>query len=770
MKRTKSFICPTTNSRDHDNRGAYCTINQKTGKVYLGCYCNEGRSVPIGTYKKGLAPLEKGISEKVEGDCTRLESESAFERSESAFDTSVVKLDNIRPNEVINQNNIGSYLPRLEKADVVCMRSCMMTFKTQNLKELMDTYKRVLIVSFRVSLEDEYMETFKDHDFKLYSDFKGVITGDRIIVQIDSLYKVRGEFDLLVLDEIVYTMDHMHSFVKRKPQVWEALNQYISDTQKIIACDALLDNKTINLFKKSGRSTLIVENKWKSFNGKKFKYNDFVDFPSTVKYILDNIKQWGSLYIPTNSKTFADKIFYYLREQGLRVGLDSSETEPTPSDEWKQYELFITTPTNVAGVSCNDEFGKTICYFTSMSCSASMCAQMIFRVRNTKSDTYDIFVKNGTNGLNFPIRTNDIKSWINDKDDLVLKSGLKINHIRNKIIEDDYYKNYIEYIKKENLSKVMFKQVLRGILQVHGLDEIKDEEKDEQPSSEEILKEMKELEEIKNTSKELHEKEKKISRENVCEALSITDDQFKIIDEKYRKTKDEKLSLRRYHLEKTYGTDIKLTEEFVKTYEKIMPQYKNLQTMKCSKSLLHNYIETMINQHEKEHLRDDNTQRLHEKRHLLKIWTAHNLVTMLGFDNIYDTRTIKGYPYEKAQKFLIEHGDNIGLLFGCKNDNKWKNMKELTQERKKIISKYITDKLKSVCHISVSNKHRGKGREKEEYTIQGLDIWKKGGLTIPKNEYAERLYVEKNFKRIMNKTRVGTNMWKCISELVEVKE
>ena len=132
----------------------------------------------------------------------------------------------------------------------------------------------------------------------------------------------------------------MHSFVKRKPQVWEALNQYISDTQKIIACDALLDNKTINLFKKSGRSTLIVENKWKSFKGKKFKYIDFVDFPSTVKYILDNIKQWGSLYIPTNSKTFADKIFYYLREQGLKVGLDSSETEPTPSDEWKQYELY----------------------------------------------------------------------------------------------------------------------------------------------------------------------------------------------------------------------------------------------------------------------------------------------------------------------------------------------------------------------------------------------------------------------------------------------
>jgi hypothetical protein len=192
--------------------------------------------------------------------------------------------------------------------------------------------------------------------------------------------------------------------------------------------------------------------------------------------------------------------------------------------------------------------------------------------------------------------------------------------------------------------------------------------------------------------------------------------------------------------------------------------------MNCSKENLQNYLEDRINKYEREHKRDDNMKRLHEKRNILKIWTAHNLVKMLGFNNIFDTRTIQGYPYEKAREFLAEHGDNISLLFGCKNDNKWKNMEELTPERKKIISKYITDKLKSVCHISVSNKCRGKGKEQEEYIIKGLDVWEKGGLVIPKNDYAERLYVEQNFKRIMNKTQVGTNMWKCISELVEVNK
>ena len=49
-----------------------------------------------------------------------------------------IYLENINPDEVINQNNIGSYIPRLDKADVVCVRSNMMTFKTENLKEEKD--------------------------------------------------------------------------------------------------------------------------------------------------------------------------------------------------------------------------------------------------------------------------------------------------------------------------------------------------------------------------------------------------------------------------------------------------------------------------------------------------------------------------------------------------------------------------------------------------------------------------------------------------------
>ena len=80
----------------------------------------------------------------------------------------------------------------------------MMTYKTQNLKELTQHYKKIVIVSFRVSLDEAYIADFQEYGFKLYSDSKGTIRDERVVVQIDSLFKLRGAYDLSISDEFVY--------------------------------------------------------------------------------------------------------------------------------------------------------------------------------------------------------------------------------------------------------------------------------------------------------------------------------------------------------------------------------------------------------------------------------------------------------------------------------------------------------------------------------------------------------------------------------------
>lgn len=196
----------------------------------------------------------------------------------------IISLDDINADENINLNNIGSYLPRLEKADVVCLRSNMMTFKTQNLKELVNHYKKIVIVSFRVSLDEAYIKEFGEFGFILYSDIKGKITDDRVVVQIDSLHKLRGKYDLLILDEMVYTIDHMVSFVKEKKLVWDTLIEYIKETKKIIVCDALLNNTVIQLFKDIKRKTIQAP-KLDNIQPYIVEDNEYIDNPDNLEDI-----------------------------------------------------------------------------------------------------------------------------------------------------------------------------------------------------------------------------------------------------------------------------------------------------------------------------------------------------------------------------------------------------------------------------------------------------------------------------------------------------
>ena len=604
-----------------------------------------------------------------------------------------IDLDNIYPDEIINQNNIGSYIPRLEKADITLVRSNMMTFKTQNFKELLKTegkkYRRILVVSFRVSLINEYMKNFEEHNFKLYSDFSGKIMGDRIVCQIDSLHKVFGEFELMLLDEIEYTQDHLHSFVKQKQQVWDSLNQYIDSTKKIIVCDALLSNKTCEFFKSFGRTTHIVENKWKSFSGT-VNYHPWQSQTVFLIHLLNSLKHHKSIFIPTNSKTFALKLFLFLQKKGIKVGLDSSESEnPTPSSEWKNYEVFITTPTNIAGISCNDEFGKTIGYATSNSCSAKSFAQMLKRVRNTTCKNMDIFIKSNCN-YNIPTKLEDVKKYIEEKDDLIFQVGFKLNHIRNKIEEDDYYNQYVNFLQSQNKSKIWFKETLKGILEHHGYesydveevsctkeyeektvipDLLQDEENEVKLNNKTTL-----LEVINKEIKTHLEEFKTEKRNEVINARLLTQYEFKTLEEKYHKTLEEKAEIRKYHLTNAYGKDDleKYTNDFIKKFEPKIDHFYNLIHLNTSNEMIPIYITNELDTFLKEHKKDPNTQRLNEKHKLIKIWACHNILNELGFNNVWDTKEINGYPYEKALDFCKKYYHKISLLSGNYDNRDWR--------------------------------------------------------------------------------------------------
>ena len=699
------WICPISGI-DHISRGAKMYI--KNGKIYFGCFASKCKEA------SGSSFIEIGKFKDVQNKSV-----------------SKIPLETINADEVINCDNIGSYIPRLERADIVCMRSNMMTFKTQNLYPLLDLYPRVLHITFRVSLAEETMRNFQDKGFKIYNEFtNSLIRGDRLIVQIDSLHKVRGEFDLVILDEWVYTLAHINSFVKNKQEVWTALNQYLTEAPKIIVCDALLNNQAIDVLKQCGRSLWIVENKYTSFKHKQVNLYKNKKFAEIILDIENSIKEYGNVYVPTNSRAFAEKLELYLTSKEISVKVDSSQAEElTPASEWINYQCFITTPSNVAGVSCNDAFGKTIAYFVNTSCNAEMASQMLYRVRNTNCATIDIYVKN-TRVFNLPIRKKDVIEYIKTKDELIIGSGLKVDYIRDKIVEDNYFTNYVKHVQKENLSQICFVPLLIGILEAHGvITTVFDEECDSLTDIFDADKDDK-IQEIKKQTKELYSNKKSEERDSVVDVDIITKEQYDLINEKYRKNNEEKAQIRKYNIYRCFGDQIELNNENIKTYEPHIGHYENLKIMNRTPTELEEYLTNSIRDFEEDHKDDSNASRLHEKHHNLKLWTCSCILQMLGFESPFDTKkTIKPYPYKKAQKFLAQYGKGISVLFKRLDKRDWMEVDIKEKDGKNMITKALNDVLTNVLGIKVSNIHRGRQAREEIYQISGMDIYE--GFTIP---------------------------------------
>jgi len=779
LTRINSSICPIAN-REHDRRDGYLLIDNKKGCVKFGCYCNEGQPVSIGNYKvvekierkikinensksldivarcysenKNKYWVDKTYREIVEDDelvewvnwiiknnvqphCNHLLS--VLDREDEIEELVKIDYEKIRSNETISKKNIGDYTERLNKTDILCIRSNMGTFKTQNLKKLFSKYRRILMTTFRRSLASEFENIFGEYGFKNYEDFDGKIKGQRIICQIDSLHKVRGEFDLVIHDELVGTLLHLHSFVKEKNQVWNAFNYYNKETNKIIVLDALLDKNSIRVMKDTNRKVYVLENTFKTLTHKKFKIITYEEQKEAhIQRDILEISKKGSVFVPTNSKTFGNKLFLFLKKKGVNVAIDDSDNdENIPSSEWKNYNVFITTPTNIAGISCNDPFDECYPVFTNNSCNAEMASQMIRRVRNIKSDTYHIYNISKNMGGIYPTNYREICEMLNLKDKLHFTlntncydlTKLSIDYKTDKLVENSYFKSFVNHIKKNNMSKKYFFPILRGILELHGLNE---------EPSELILQieEDKQLTEIKNETKELVKIEKNEENKRIANSEDITESEYNLISLKINKTKKEKECITKYKLKTTFNKK-EINSDFVETFKNKIGIFKNVCKMNCDNVEL--TLKNDIN-FTYEYLRDkENTEKLHDtiKIHNQKLLEVDNIIRELGFKNIFSTKILNVYPYEKMYDYLCITKDYHKLLWNT-NTNKLNELNELNEndkDYKHSVMKFVNHKLK-FCGISVKNKHRGrKAIENPEFYISGLEIWKDNNIDIPKN-------------------------------------
>jgi hypothetical protein len=244
-----------------------------------------------------------------------------------------------------------------------------------------------------VTLADKYKKELDGLGFVAYydvQDLKGVIEGTKIICQIDSLHKLYAEehYDMLVLDEMTYTMDHFITFTKEKSECNKILESLIKKSPKIIVTDALLTNEYMDYIRRLGRTDILIHQYLRQPYTSR-TYTIIKDKDRMMYLICQSLKQGKKVVIASNTEKWATALAKLLSENhpDLDIGLYTGNNKPGGHQDvstlWDKHDVLIYTPVIFAGISYQgNKFEEIYGYFTRASCGPEGALQMLLRCRN----------------------------------------------------------------------------------------------------------------------------------------------------------------------------------------------------------------------------------------------------------------------------------------------------------------------------------------------------------------------------------------------------
>lgn len=632
--------------------------------------------------------------------------------------------DYIIKKDIYNENYMKEY-NFCSNIDTLMIKANTGMGKTKNLKKVFDEFKdkKIVVVSFRITLDKEYTKNFDG--FILYSDIKSdtydTDINNKIVVQIDSFHKIRGKIDLLVLDEFTYTATHLVQRVRFKETVFDTLIEYIKDNNKIIIMDALIDEYTVKWFSKQKRKIHYIENKFKNHKDKiiinfKSKVGLFVDS------IIENLSKNKKIILPTNSKNFLTNLEYKIRSRLPNIKCkfyDSDNSDDINIENWNKYDIVGYTPTIVAGISFEKfHFDKCYGYFVNSSSTAEMSLQQLFRVRNIKDNEIYLCIEKKDHSV-YPTCIKEIERYIIDKSSCLVDGalGVRISRINKTIYRDSYYYLYRDVQVKTFRSINDYEYSLLRLLRIQGIYNIREIKKEDLEKDKQIRKEMRE------NSK--NNKEKNIN--DIIFADEIDDEQYNILKNKYNLNYDEKNMLKKKKFRVEYNYNKKISPELYNKYHNKYNQYRNINVYYNFKDTIKDYIKNKLqiiedNKIEKniqanegkenefgKKINTANTFILHQSKRNEKILIGLEILNIIGANSIFNNNTFK-IDFYKLYNYLNDKEYIIRLLFKCKKLS-------LNNKEEKEMVKYINSRLRTLFNIDI------KKQSNNEYKISNINFW-----------------------------------------------
>lgn len=292
------------------------------------------------------------------------------------------------------------------------------TGKTKLLIKLFEDYDMdeisILMITYRRTLAMEQQRVFYQFGFKNYLD--GVYDADKQIIQLDSIDKIKGKYDMIIIDEIESVLAHLTGGTINKKGLYKSEHVYgklceiIRDATKVITMDGDFDNRSYSFINSFGCNSIILENEYKP-KGKTFHIvKSNVDFNDIL---IKHIKQDKKVVICCMS---CDDCLKYEKQLTMAfpkktiMQYSSKSDDKTTTNcfkdvnaEWVKCDILIYSPSIESGIDFNvKHFDNLFVVYSGFSTCPRGLNQMMNRVRNyNDNNVYCLFDRLFQSGVHY---------------------------------------------------------------------------------------------------------------------------------------------------------------------------------------------------------------------------------------------------------------------------------------------------------------------------------------------------------------------------------
>lgn len=398
------------------------------------------------------------------------------------------------PPECLNEYS-EAWIRPLELVPTLVVHAQMKMGKTKALRDYIDAHFAagglrtpvIRIISFRQTFSINVNSVFDG--FTLYSDVRGPLDQPRLIVQVESLWRLEvcagtEPPDLVILDESESILEQFGSGLMGGAfhECYAKFRWLVGTAKHVIALDANITDRTLRSLAEMREQPAV------------YHHNVYQKAAGDTYMLCGDLNRWlAALYalvdagkhvaIAASSLSEAEAV---VREIGrrlpeARVKLYSSKTLASERREhfsdvnlyWAQYDVLVFTPTVSAGVSFEiPHYDVLFGYFTDQSCPVETCIQMLGRIRDIGTRHTVIYFD--ARGNNLPTKPDDIRELLRagqmSLGNNYAMDGLTVAYSADGTPEyaGAYLPLWVENTRAVNLSRNMFIRLFMQYIDSYG--------------------------------------------------------------------------------------------------------------------------------------------------------------------------------------------------------------------------------------------------------------------------------------------------------------